>query len=69
MVLQGTGVAVLPNYLVAELVSRRKLLRLAARKQVPQNAVRLVWRKAAIETSRFKTVRDALLAPEGKARG
>ncbi len=69
LVLQGTGVAVLPNYLVAELVGRGKLLRLGARKQGPQNPVRLVWRQAAIETSRFKVVRDALLAPETKPRG
>jgi DNA-binding transcriptional LysR family regulator len=68
LVEQGAGVAVLPNYLVAELVSRGKLLRVGARKQVPQNPVRLAWRKSAIETSRFKTVRDALLAPETKPR-
>lgn len=66
LVEQGAGVAVLPNYLVAALVSRGKLLRLGGRKQVPQNPVRLVWRKSAIETSRFKVVRDALLAPEPK---
>jgi LysR family glycine cleavage system transcriptional activator len=69
LALQGTGVAVLPNYLVAEPVTRGKLLRLGGRKQVPQNPVRLVWRKAAIETSRFKTVREALLVPEIKPRG
>jgi LysR family glycine cleavage system transcriptional activator len=69
LALQGTGVAVLPNYLVAEPVTRGKLLRLGGRKQVPQNPVRLVWRKAAIETSRFKTVREALLVPETKPRG
>ena len=69
LVEQGAGVAVLPNYLVAELVTRGKLLRLGARKQVPQNPVRLVWRKAAIETSRFKMVREALLVPETKPRG
>lgn len=62
LVEQGFGVAVLPNYLVAELVGRGKLLRLGARKPAPPNPVRLVWRKASIETARFKVVRAALLA-------
>jgi DNA-binding transcriptional LysR family regulator len=62
LVEQGFGVAVLPNYLVADLVGRGKLLRLGARKPAPQSAVRLVWRKSSIETARFKVVRAALLA-------
>ncbi len=66
LVEQGLGVAVLPNYLVSELVSRGKLLRLGVRKSAPQNPVRLVWKKSSIETSRFKVVRDALLAPSGR---
>ena len=68
LVEQGVGVAVLPNYLVRDLVSRGKLLRLAARKAAPQNPVRLVWKKSSIETSRFKIVRDALREPDRKSR-
>lgn len=62
LVEQGFGVAVLPNYLVADLVDRGKLLRLGARKPAPRNEVRLVWRKSSVETARFKVVRTALLA-------
>jgi DNA-binding transcriptional LysR family regulator len=60
----GFGVAVLPNYLVSDAVSRGTLLRLGPRKAAPQNPVRLIWRKTSIETSRFKVVRDLLLGPE-----
>jgi DNA-binding transcriptional LysR family regulator len=57
----GLGVAVLPNYLVSELVARGKLVRLGPRKSTPQNPIRVAWRKSSIETSRFKVVRDSLL--------
>ena len=53
----GFGVAVLPNYLVSDAVQRGKLLRLAPRKPAPKNPIYLIWRKASIETSRFKVVR------------
>ena len=62
----GFGVAVLPNYLVSDAVQRGKLLRLAPRKPAPKNPIYLIWRKASIETSRFKVVRDLLLGPEPK---
>lgn len=61
---QGFGVAVLPNYLVSELVARGKLLRLLPRKLPARNPIQLVWRRSSIETSRFKVVRDALLVAE-----
>lgn len=64
LVEKGFGIAVLPNYLVAELVARGQLLRLFPRKPAPENPVHLVWRKSAIETSRFKVVREALQSPE-----
>jgi DNA-binding transcriptional LysR family regulator len=57
---QGFGVAVLPNYLVSELVARGKLLRILPRKLPTRNPIQLVWRRSSIETSRFKVVRDAL---------
>jgi DNA-binding transcriptional LysR family regulator len=60
----GFGVAVLPNYLVSDAVQRGKLLRLAPRKSAPKNPIYLIWRKASIETSRFKVVRDLLLGSE-----
>jgi LysR family glycine cleavage system transcriptional activator len=60
----GFGVAVLPNYLVSEAVARGKLVRLLARRMAPQNPVHVVWRKNAIETSRFKVVHAALIAPK-----
>lgn len=60
----GHGVAVLPNYLVAEGVASGRLLRLLPRSAAPQNPVRLVWRKASVETARFRVVREALQAPE-----
>lgn len=62
----GFGVAVLPNYLVSEAVSRGRLRRLFPRRAAPQNPVQLVWRKNAIETSRFKAVQAALLGPDPK---
>lgn len=62
----GFGVAVLPNYLVSNAVERGRLRRLLPRRAAPQNPVNLVWRKNAIETSRFKVVRAALLGPEPK---
>lgn len=60
----GFGVAVLPNYLVNDAVTRGKLLRLLPRRPAPQNPVHLVWRKNAVETSRFKVVQAALVAPK-----
>jgi DNA-binding transcriptional LysR family regulator len=62
----GFGVAVLPNYLVADAVSRGRLRRLLPRRTAPQNPVRLVWRKQAIESARFKAVQAALLGPDPK---
>jgi DNA-binding transcriptional LysR family regulator len=63
LVESGVGIAVLPNYLVGEAVRAGKLLRVGPqRRPAPQNPIHLVWRKHAIETARFKLVRDSLLA-------
>jgi len=59
---QGLGVAVLPHYLISEAVASQRLVRLGPIKSVPRNPVYVAWRKAAIETSRFKLVREQLLA-------
>jgi DNA-binding transcriptional LysR family regulator len=62
----GFGVAVLPNYLVSDAIARGRLRRLLPRRAAPQNPIHLVWRKNAIETSRFRAVQTALLGPEPK---
>ena len=59
----GLGIAVLPNYLVRELIESGRLLRLFPRSAAPRNPIHLVWRRSSVETSRFKIVREALQAP------
>lgn len=63
LVEQGLGVAVLPHYLVSDAVASHKLVRVGPSKPAPRNAVYVTWRKAAVETSRFKLVREQLLGP------
>jgi DNA-binding transcriptional LysR family regulator len=62
---EGLALAVLPDYFAADAVRRRTLVELPrmARSKAPfaLNDISLVWRKNAIPTARFTTVRDALL--------
>jgi DNA-binding transcriptional LysR family regulator len=70
LVEQGLGIAVLPNYTVAEGLAAGRLLRVSAKPAratqlgAPQNPLHLVWRKARAESTRLKVVRSALLAAE-----
>ncbi|MEO6601865.1 MAG: LysR family transcriptional regulator [Polyangiaceae bacterium] len=68
LVEQGLGIAVLPNYTVAEGLAAGRLIRVGAKSTraigAPQNPLHLVWRKARAETTRLKVVRSALLAAE-----
>ncbi len=65
----GLGIAVLPSYFVEESLAKKRLLVLWPPKPKPgaltrtaENTLHLVWRKGAIETARFRLVRDAILA-------
>ena len=68
LVEQGLGIAVLPDYAVAEGLAAGRLARVRAKTarsthaEAPQNPLHLVWRKARTETTRLKVVRSALLA-------
>lgn len=70
LVEQGLGIAVLPNYVVAEGLAAGRLVRVQAKPArptrfgPPQNALLLVWRKTRAETARLRVVRNALLASE-----
>jgi DNA-binding transcriptional LysR family regulator len=70
---QGMGVAVLPNYIVADSVAEGRLRQLdapggrAGRFGAPRNALNLVWRKGRVDSARVKVVRSALLAAEAPA--
>ncbi len=70
LVEQGLGIAVLPNYTVAEGLAAGRLTRVTTKPArathvgAPQNPLHLVWRKARAETTRLKVVRSVLLAPE-----
>lgn len=67
---QGLGIAVLPNYLVRTSLAQRRVVRLQptarGRGAAWRNPLTLAWRKAAVETSRVKAVRSALLALDVK---
>jgi DNA-binding transcriptional LysR family regulator len=55
------GIAVLPDYLVADAVARGTLVRVGPRQHKgPKNNIYVAWRKSAIETSRFKVLRKVL---------
>ena len=68
----GVGIAVLPDYFVADDLTAGALARVckdppghARRKQEAKNPISLCWRRGAIETARLKAVRDALLVRPG----
>jgi DNA-binding transcriptional LysR family regulator len=64
----GAGIAVLPDYFVADDLASGALARVCKdrpgherRKQEARNPISLCWRRAAIETARLRAVREALL--------
>lgn len=68
LVEQGLGIAVLPNYSVANGLAEGRLTRVRAKTsratqvEAPQNPLHLAWRKGRTETTRLKVVRSALVA-------
>jgi DNA-binding transcriptional LysR family regulator len=60
----AVGIAVLPDYQVADAL-RAGLLRALAppRARPARNTIHLAWRKGAIETARLRAARDALAGP------
>ncbi|MCA9644242.1 MAG: LysR family transcriptional regulator [Polyangiaceae bacterium] len=59
----GVGVAVLPEYFVAEAVEGARLESVAHKPGGAKNPIYLAWRKRAVPTARFLTAKNALLAP------
>jgi DNA-binding transcriptional LysR family regulator len=55
----GAGITVLPDYFVQRPLERGRLALVPA-KRPAKNAIVLAWRRGAIATARFRTVRDAL---------
>jgi len=61
----GLGIAVLPDYFVADALERGAVVRLdpaTRRRGRARNPIYLAWRRSAVETARLVAVRDALLA-------
>lgn len=59
----GAGVAVLPDYFVADAVKARRLVKLATPGRPATNTLFLAWRSHAVATARFLSVKAALAGP------
>jgi DNA-binding transcriptional LysR family regulator len=61
LAIEGAGIAVLPDYLVASAIEEGRLMPLKppARSQA-RNTIYLAWRRAAIESARMRATRLAL---------
>lgn len=58
----GLGVAVLPDYFVAQALAEKRVVNVDPSKAQPKNLLSLAWRARAAETARFVAVREALTA-------
>jgi DNA-binding transcriptional LysR family regulator len=70
LALDGLGITVLPDYFVRAELANKALVELHGRAErtrragrEARSAIYLAWRKGAIETSRLRLAREALLAP------
>jgi DNA-binding transcriptional LysR family regulator len=73
LALDGVGVAVLPTYFVDVELKAKTLVSLdppSSGSRLPRNPISLCWRRSALETARFRAVREALLTGSmGRPRG
>lgn len=56
----GSGIAVLPDYFVAEALRRGRLVRAFRPRRPARNPIVLAWRRGAAGSARIRAVRDAL---------
>lgn len=56
----GVGIAVLPDYFVADALRRGRLVRALRPKRPARSTIALAWRKSAVPTARVAAVREAL---------
>ncbi|WP_437799102.1 LysR family transcriptional regulator [Sorangium sp. So ce693] len=65
LVIAGVGIAVLPNYFIAEAVAAKQVVAVGPRpakgRRGARNTIHLAWRKGAAQTARFRAVQAALL--------
>lgn len=65
LVTAGAGWSVLPDYLCTELLAEGSLVCIEGPRPAPENALYLVWAKAALRHPRVAFVRDRLLSDVG----
>ncbi len=66
----GIGIAVLPNYFVADALAAKEVVIVApasSKRRGAKNPIFLAWRKASVESARFRVVREALLSSPGRS--
>lgn len=60
LVAAGAGWSVLPDYICTEAIAEGSLVNIAGPREAPENALYLVWTKAALRHPRVTLVRDRL---------
>jgi DNA-binding transcriptional LysR family regulator len=60
LVAAGAGWSVLPDYICTEAIADGSLVNIAGLREAPENALYLVWTKAALRHPRVTFVRDRL---------